>query len=610
MNCLPGRRRAREVKKGDEIIVKSIRKRVGGGWSLAAALVAISFLSEATLNAQYTISPVARGGAITVAQKTYTLDGRGVAVDTAGNVYATAQDSPVISAGKPFVVRVNPGGGAPTLVAGSDDGSAFFGSVSCGDKDLGPNSNPLQTGFSDLGGIAVDGSGNLYVGQSGNGPITEIGGNTLTCLFGSRLYAPGGIAVDKAGNVFFDDANSPSSIYKGTPPFANGAAAGPLIGTGGNCTAGEIGKPSGLSVDGAGNLYIADPWCNVIWKVSAGTSQPTAVAGNLRYFQTTCANVGDELPATSACLNQPEGVAVDLDGNLYIADFGNARVRKVDSGTGLITTIAGNGSTGSPAQGVTATSTPLAPHSIAIGPGGTIYVGMIADASGNALYRLAPTGAMTISPAPGSVLPYNTCVPFTWTTPVGATSYRLDVSDQIVPMGQGDIFPALNSCANSNANGDTTSGNSLWVLIPYCNGRTIYVRLSTYMSGQWQTGLYTYTDCKLLNVRVLPSSLPAEGGGVSFVVTGAQSFQYDIVESFPPSCFTITLFGGKETVCTNGPPDIVVGTHSPFQSTSIFNYQIGALPSGETSRMLTFVTSAYTSNGMLLDSVTVNVIQN
>jgi DNA-binding beta-propeller fold protein YncE len=99
-----------------------------------------------------------------------------------------------------------------------------------------------------------------------------------------------------------------------------------------------LNSPSGVALDGAGNLYIADTGNNVVRKVTASTGTIITVAGN-----PAATLLGDNGPATSASLNNPWGVTVDPAGNLFIADTSNHRIRRVDGATGIITTVAGNG---------------------------------------------------------------------------------------------------------------------------------------------------------------------------------------------------------------------------------------------------------------------------
>src|SRR5262249_8874053 len=114
----------------------------------------------------------------------------------------------------------------------------------------------------------------------------------------------------------------------------------PYVGDGGLAISATTAFPERVAIDGAGNLFIADVGNNRIRKVDAATGIITTVAGNgSRGFS------GDGGPATSAGLYGPEGVAIDEAGNLFIADNGNDRIRKVSTDTGIITTVAGNGIT-------------------------------------------------------------------------------------------------------------------------------------------------------------------------------------------------------------------------------------------------------------------------
>jgi hypothetical protein len=137
-----------------------------------------------------------------------------------------------------------------------------------------------------------------------------------------------------------------------------------------------LGQISGLAVDGRGNVYVADPGNSIIERFIPG-GQMTVVAGNgIPGFS------GDGGPATSASLNQPQGVAVDLAGNIYIADLSNSRIRKVSGGT--ITTVAGGGTSG---DGGLATSASLnSPVAVAVDSAGNIY---IADAAGNRIREVS-----------------------------------------------------------------------------------------------------------------------------------------------------------------------------------------------------------------------------
>src|SRR5947207_1580688 len=151
-------------------------------------------------------------------------------------------------------------------------------------------------------GVAVDAGGNLYIAAYSNHRIRKVDAAT-------------GIITTMAGN--------------GNPTFA---------GDGGAATSASVYVPTGVALDASGNLYIADYGNQRVRKVDAASGIITTVAGN-----GSPAFAGDGDAATSASLNSPVAVALDASGNLYVADQGNHRIRKVAAATGIITTVAGNG---------------------------------------------------------------------------------------------------------------------------------------------------------------------------------------------------------------------------------------------------------------------------
>ena len=544
--------------------------------SMAASLVLVILSTQARLCAQYTIATLANSTASTG------ITAQGIAVDTWNNVYVTGvfNHSGWLDSG---VINVT--GGNLALSAGASYHNAPF--PGCGQ----PWNN---LGFSDLGGLAVDGSGSLYIAESGGDDLLRVNG-TAICLMNGQEGANGfnGVAVDNAGNVYFA-SNTDHKVYE-LPAGATTPTVIAVPGSGG-CTNGQMGYPGGMARDNYGNLYLADRTCNVIWKVSGG---------GLVAFAGTPGSGGysGDGPANQETLYNPSGVAVDPDGNLYIADTGNFRIRKVTASSLLMSTIAGNGTQGYSGDGGSATSAEFYnPFSLSIGQDGTIYVGDagLNPTAGQGNVRvLRPAVATMISPTPGSVLSSPTT--FTWTTVAGADAYRLmvgsspgttqyfdnasiaptqnsatintipcggpvyvtlitkyggdwlaaqsytyksqtncavlvtppyifgevlpgtsvvfgwsgapansvyqfDVSDKVNPIGRGDIFTA----SNISATNVIVSG------IP-CDGRTVYVQLSTLGASGWQNPvLYTYKACKAVNnVSASPTTLPQQGGTVT-----------------------------------------------------------------------------------------------
>jgi len=166
--------------------------------------------------------------------------------------------------------------------------------------------------------------------------------------------------------------------------------AGGSVGDGGPANLARVAFPNRSAVDAAGNLYIADLYNNRIRRVDAATQIITAVAGSgIVGFS------GDGGPATAAALSFPWDVAVDASGNLYIADTGNERIRRVDAATGIITTVAGSGTRGFSGDGgpATAASFFLA-RGVKTDAAGNIY---IADTFNGRIRKLdRVTGAITI----------------------------------------------------------------------------------------------------------------------------------------------------------------------------------------------------------------------
>ena len=209
--------------------------------------------------------------------------------------------------------------------------------------------------------VAVDTAGNLYIVCLTQGRVrkVDVGTGIITTLIGSGtelapadpnddvwLLSPSGVAVDSAGNVFVADKDTLNSrIVKYTvagatyATFAGTGTAG-KNGDGGPATAAELKRPEGVAVDSNDDVYIADTGNNSIRKVVVATGIIDIVAGT-----TTVGYSGDGGPATAADMNQPARVVVDSTGKFYIADTGNSVIRRV-SASGYITTIAGTGVAG------------------------------------------------------------------------------------------------------------------------------------------------------------------------------------------------------------------------------------------------------------------------
>ncbi|HLQ75712.1 MAG TPA: TonB family protein [Terriglobia bacterium] len=202
-------------------------------------------------------------------------------------------------------------------------------------------------------------------------------------------YFPTSVAIDATGNFYIADANS-GQIRKVTPigaaTFVAGVGTPGFSGDGGPAASAQLRNPFDIAIDAGGNLYIADSGNSGIRKVTAN-GVITTVAGNGNPGFS-----GDGGPATGAQLNNPRGIAIDAAGNLYIADTGNSRIRKI-APTGVITTISGNGLTANPGDNGPAIQARLrSPYGLVLDKSGNLY---FADMAGLRVRRISADGQIT-----------------------------------------------------------------------------------------------------------------------------------------------------------------------------------------------------------------------
>jgi trimeric autotransporter adhesin len=198
--------------------------------------------------------------------------------------------------------------------------------------------------------------------------------------------SPDDIAIDASGNIYIADAanNRIRLVTKSTGIISTVAGTGSsgYSGDGGIATSAALNYPRGVTIDASGNIYIADTYNHRIRMVTKSTGIISTVAGNGSYGYS-----GDGWIATSALLYNPRGVAMDASGNIYIAETDNYRIRMVTKSTGIISTVAGTGSYGYSGDGGIATSALLHnPRGVAIDESGNIY---IADAGNNRIRMFA-----------------------------------------------------------------------------------------------------------------------------------------------------------------------------------------------------------------------------
>lgn len=286
----------------------------------------------------------------------------GLPLPPAGGLYRPAG----VSARNGVVYASNTG---DNLVASLHDGgnTIIAGALSRYGFDASQEGGPAaDASLYQPGGSALDADGNLYVADSGDNLILKItkadgtihrfagtgkaGGAGKDVTSGStaltvNLWHPNGVAVDSSGNVVIADT-SDNRVLEVTPAGAISVVAGTgtagYRGDGAAATAARLSQPAGVAVDAQDNVYIADASNNVIRRVDATTGDITTVAGNYAADQANndCLGAfsGDGGEATSAQLNDPQGVAVDGAGHLFIADTFNHAIREVTP-DGTITTL-------------------------------------------------------------------------------------------------------------------------------------------------------------------------------------------------------------------------------------------------------------------------------
>jgi len=243
-------------------------------------------------------------------------------------------------------------------------------------------------------GVAADSAGNFYIADQGGGAaIREVSPKGIVTTLTTASY-PKGVAVDSAGAVYFSDINTVtvSKVVGTTVTVIAGNKTNGFSGDGGAATKAQLSSPYGIAVSSTGDVYIADQSNNRVRKVSGGNITTVAGSSGTCPASATAAN-GDGGPATSAMLCSPAGVALDSAGNLYIADRGNQRIRKVTNG--VITTIAGTGTIGYTGDNGPATSATFDyPNGVAVDASGNLY---IADETNYAIRQVSGGTITTIA---------------------------------------------------------------------------------------------------------------------------------------------------------------------------------------------------------------------
>ena len=253
----------------------------------------------------------------------------------------------------------------------------------------------------------------------------------------AQLPYPAGLVLVKDGSFYIANSveNKIRKVAANTGIITTLAGTGTAgyTGDGGQATLATLGKPMGLGSDSSGNIFVADNDNNAIRKVTVSTGVITTVAGNGGAGETA-----DNVLATSTTVVKPTDVAVDSNGNIFIADYGNRRIRKVTASTGMITTIAGPGAgSGVPVlpNTVAATFHLHAPTGITLDTEGNIYV---AGAKDPCVFKITTsTGLLSVVAGTG---PYKVGVDGYNGDDIQATAAQLSVPTKVVFDSAGDMY--------------------------------------------------------------------------------------------------------------------------------------------------------------------------
>ena len=254
-----------------------------------------------------------------------------------------------------------------------------------GDQGLATNA---QLNFPE--DVCIDTSGNIYFADAYNnrirkitistGIITTVAGNGVPGSSGdggpatnAKLNEPSGLCIDKTGNIYIADYlnNKVRKVDILTGEIFTIAGTGMVgySGNGGPATNAQFNGPVKIFIDSTDNIYISDQWNSVVRKISALSKNITTIAGN--------GNVGysgDNGLAINAKLNQPGGLFLDINNNMYVAEYGNGVIRKLDGATGILSTVAGTGICGFSGDGGPATNAKLFPGGLVFDAAGIMYI--------------------------------------------------------------------------------------------------------------------------------------------------------------------------------------------------------------------------------------------
>ena len=490
-------------------------------------------------------------------------------LDPAGNLY-------VSDWGNKRIRKINPQGIITTVAGGGDT--------------LGEGGPATNAGLVNPNCVALDAAGNLYFAEgTGGGRVRKVDPQGTISTVAQRGN-PFGIAVDAAGNIFFTDLDSRLVLkISALGAISIVAGGGSVLGDGGPASQARLRAPIGVALDRVGNLYIGDADDHRVRKVdTAGIISTVAGTG-------TAGSSGDGGQATRAALNSRTQLCLDGSGNLYIADTGNNRIRKVNA-SGVISTVAGNGTAGFTGDGGSPLTAGLnAPQGVAVDAVGNVYI----SDTGNNRIRAIPARPATYSVNPSRLA---------FTTTAGASlpaSQQVTLVGSVVGLGW-EMSAVL-----------TSSGGS-WLSVSGSSGMMPSLVTVSADARKLAPGTYEGT----IEISAPAASPPTVTIPVTFTVTGGQvaglsvlpaslDFRMQTGGAAPPAqALRIESSSGGELSWTAGAATVVGSwlAISPATGSTPASLQVSVNPSGLGAGSYSGSVTVRTSTGNL--SVTVPVSLN
>ena len=478
-----------------------------------------------------------------------------VAVDASGNVY-------VADAYNNTIRKVTPAGVVTTLAGLAESPGSADGTGSA-------------ARFNNPTGVAVDSTGNLRVADQANNTVRYVtAAGVVTTLAGvagmgsadgtgsaARFYNPGGVTADSAGNLYVADANN-NTIRKITPAGVVTTLAG-LAGTSGSddATGGDarFNDPSGVAVDNTGNVYVADFANHTIRKITA--------AGEVATLAGLAGTAGsDNGTGGAARFNYPAAVAVDSAGNVYVADMGNHTIRKVTP-AGVVTTLAGLAGAHGTTDATGAAARFNQPQGLAVDSAGTLYV---ADTSNSTIRKVTAAGVVTTlagragssgsADRTGGLARFNspTGVAVDSTGNVYVADYNNSTLRQVTPAGGVTTIAGLRfSPGNADGTGTAAKFNyPLGIALDSAGNAYVADTFNNTIRKGTPPVLYTVTPDAGANGSISPATprTVVSGANVTFSATPATAYLVDqwlldgAVAQTGGNSFTLTSLGASHAL--------------------------------------------------------------